>query len=106
MTNDPQRYMMATAAHHKLGDISRDEPGLAYIDSEEGDDYIGQWVTGAGYVHVRFPKATTRDLTAEERARFNGRELEMSGRIVGRIEIPEPAAEHQARLAAEPKETP
>ena len=95
-----QRYMMATTAHHKLGDISRDQPGLAYIDGEDGDDYIGQWVTGAGYIQVRFPKATTRELTAEERERFNGRELEMSGRIVGRIEIPEPAA----RLAAESTE--
>lgn len=96
----PQRYMMATTAHHKLGDISRDQPDLAYIDREDGDDFIGQWVTGAGYIEVRFPKTTTRELTAEERERFDGCELEMSGRIVGRIELPEPAADHPARLAA------
>lgn len=64
------RYMMATKAIHTLGDISRDEPDLAIIDSEAGDDYIGEWLTGVGYVGVRFPKATTRELTDDEKAYY------------------------------------
>lgn len=64
------RYMMATKATHLLGDISRDEPDLAIIDSEAGDDYIGEWLTGIGYVGVRFPKATTRELTDDEKAYY------------------------------------
>jgi len=69
----PDRYLMATTATHVLGDISRDEPHLALIYGEDGDDWIGEWVTGIGYINVRFPKATTRELTAEEVALYDGR---------------------------------
>ena len=81
------RYMMATTAHHQLGDISRDKPDLAWITSEDGDTYTGAWVTGFGYVNVRFPKATTRELTAEERAHYDGRQVVMGGRPRGRIDF-------------------
>lgn len=81
------RYMMATTAHHQLGDISRDKPDLAWIASEDGDDYTGAWVTGFGHVNVRFPKATTRELTAEERAYYDGRQLALGNRLVGRIDF-------------------
>lgn len=81
------RYMMATKALHKLGDISRDQPDLCLIRDEDGDDFIGEWVTGFGYIQVRFPKATTRDLTDAERARYDGQELELSGRDWGRIDL-------------------
>jgi hypothetical protein len=81
------RYMMATTAIHKMGDISRDEPDLCIVRREDGDDYIGEWVTGFGYVKVRFPKATTRDLTEQEKAHYNGLGLEMSGRPWGQIHI-------------------
>jgi len=55
------------------------------------DDYIGNWVTGFGYINVRFPRATTRDLTPAERARYDGAELELSGRPYGSIQLdPEP----------------
>lgn len=74
-------YMMATNAIHKLGDISRDVPSLAIIYGEEGDDLIGEWVTGIGYVNVRFPKATTRELTAEERAEYNGKLIDTAGAV-------------------------
>lgn len=60
------RYMMGTTAIAKLGDISRDEPDLCRIDREEGTDYIGAWVTGFGFFDVKFPKATTRELTEDE----------------------------------------
>lgn len=91
------RYMMATAAIHKLGDISRDEPDLCFVHDEDGGDYIGQWVTGFGYVKVRFPKATTRDLTEQEKAHYHGLELEMSGRPWGRIDLDDPTAQDAGR---------
>lgn len=73
---EDDRYMMATTAIHTLGDISRDEPDLARIYGEDGDDYIGQWVAGYGYVNVRFPKASTRPLNAKEIAYYRTRVLE------------------------------
>jgi hypothetical protein len=83
------RYMMATKAIHKLGDISRDEPDLCIVSDEDGDDWIGQWVTGYGYINVRFPKATTRELTAAERERYDGLELTIGkdDRPWGRVEL-------------------
>ena len=81
------RYMMATKGIHKLGEISRDQPDLAWITGEDGDDFTGVWVTGFGYFNVRFPKATTRELNAEEHARYDGTELELSGRPWGRIDL-------------------
>jgi hypothetical protein len=66
--------MMATHAFHQFaGDISRDRHALAVITDENEHDYIGQWVEGVGYINVRFPKGTTRELTPEEIERFNGR---------------------------------
>lgn len=79
--NVTPRYMMATKAIHKLGDISRDEPDLAWITGEDGDNWTGQWITGYGYIDVRFPKATTRDLTAAEREDYAGRLVELNGEV-------------------------
>ena len=64
-------YMMATQATHKTGDISSDEPDLCYIEKEDGDNYVGHWVTGFGFINVEFPKETTRKLTGEEIAHYN-----------------------------------
>ncbi len=83
--------MIATKAIHKLGDISRDQPDLCIIDSETDDDYIGKWVTGFGYVRVRFPKDTTRELTAAEREQYNGKGLELAGQPCGNIDLGEQA---------------
>jgi hypothetical protein len=69
------RYVMATRAHHKLGDISRIVPDLAYVTDEDDEAYIGQWVEGFGYINVRFPKATTRELTDAEREHYDGKRL-------------------------------
>ena len=64
----PQAFRYATEAHHQLGDISRPEGGFVRIDETVADDenYYGNWLTGLGFINVRFPKATTRELTAEE----------------------------------------
>lgn len=48
-------------------DLSRDKPDLCLIGKESIDYYIGSWVTGFGFINVKFPKATTRELTAVER---------------------------------------
>ena len=60
------RYMMGTKAIHKAGDISRDEPDYCYIKQQEGDNYIGAWVEGYGFIDVKFPVETTRECTPEE----------------------------------------
>jgi len=62
---------MATKAIHKMGDISRDKPDLCIINSEDESNYIGNWVTGYGFVEVEFPKETTRELTEEEIKNYN-----------------------------------
>lgn len=67
------KFMMATTAIHQLGDISRDQEDICRIEREEGDDYIGSWVTGFGFIEVRFPKSTTRDLTADDVKFYDGR---------------------------------
>lgn len=73
------KYMMATTAIHQLGNISSDVPDLCVVHKEDGDDYVGNWVTGLGFIGVRFPKSTTRELTTEEHQRYNGQRLSMYG---------------------------
>ena len=65
------KYMMATKAFHKLGDISRDEEDICYVHEERDDGYVGAWVTGFGFIEVFFPKDTTRELTSEETEKYN-----------------------------------
>ena len=67
------KYMIATKAFHKLGEISRSEPDLCVISKEDADNYYGSWVTGFGFIEVRFPKKTTRALTAEDVEKYKGR---------------------------------
>jgi len=79
---------MATRAHHDFaGDISRTEPSLAVIEDETDTDWIGQWVTGLGFLNVRFPKATTRALTPDEVELYDGRLVE-AGNGLWTIHIP------------------
>jgi len=73
------RYMMATVAIHQLGDISRATPSLCLIQRQGLLNYYGHWVTGLGFVEVRFPKKTTRPLTQEERAQYRGKWVEING---------------------------
>lgn len=76
---DSPRYMMATTAIHKLGDISREEPDLCAVYGEDDENYIGRWATGFGFFNVKFPKTTTRELTEEERARYRGSVVSVGG---------------------------
>ena len=66
-----KKYMMATKAIHQLGDISRDEPDICLIHDQDEENYIGNWVTGFGFVDVKFPKATTRELTSKEIQKYD-----------------------------------
>ena len=63
---NPSRVLMGTEAQHQLGDVSRDEPDYFIYDEEDDENYYGAWVTGLGFVNVRFPKATSRELTEAE----------------------------------------
>jgi len=65
------KYMMATKAYHKLGDISSNAPNLCSVSGENGEFYVGSWVTGYGFFHVNFPKETTRELTQKEIEHYN-----------------------------------
>ncbi len=92
MTDDRDRHMMATTATHQCGDISRDQPSLAIIYGETDTDYIGEWATGLGLVNVRFPKATTRNLTDAEKQQYSDKVI-VTGGIARPIRIePEPVS--------------
>lgn len=71
-------YMMATTAYHLMGEISRDEYDLCYINSETDKYHIGNWITGYGFFDVLFPKKTTRPLTKEEIDKHNGTFIQVS----------------------------
>jgi hypothetical protein len=81
--------MMATRATHQLGDLSRFPANLALITGEDDDHWIGSWVEGYGYINVHFPKATTRPLTAEEIAAYDGHLVEVAGLDNYVIRIPQ-----------------
>ena len=79
--------MMATKAYHQMGDISRDEPQLCFIYSETKDYWVGQWCEGFGFFNVLFPKDTTRYVTKEEVEEFNGRQMYINSRPIGKLEV-------------------
>jgi len=67
------KYMIATKATHKLGDLSREMDStlehlenLCRVTKEDDENYYGMWTTGMGFFDVKFPKETTRELTQEE----------------------------------------
>ena len=81
------RYMMATQAFHKLGDISSGEADLCRVSSEEDEYFYGSWVCGLGFIDVAFPKATTRRLVPEEVQKYDGMGLTLSGAPIGRLDL-------------------
>ena len=52
-------YILATEAHHKLGDISREIEAVAYFGESDDDNYYGSWAEGFGFFNVKFPKKTS-----------------------------------------------
>ncbi len=83
------KYMMATKATHQLGDISSDEPDICYIKREGTNNYVGHWVTGMGFVDVKFPKETTRDLTPEEIEYWNKKSFQIGSQPSYKLMIKE-----------------
>ena len=81
------KYMMATKAYHKLGDLSRKDVDLCIIESEDEENYIGRWVSGFGFFRVKFPKETTRELTEDEISSIDGSVYTISGQTIGRIKL-------------------
>ena len=63
MTEIEPKYMMATKAYHLMGDISTETPDLCVVHGEEGDNWVGNWVTGFGVYEREVSKATTRNPT-------------------------------------------
>ena len=80
------KYMMATKAIHKLGDISREED-LCVIYDETKTDYIGNWITGFGFIKVKFPKETTRELTSEEVEKYNKTYVQISSQPAIKLKV-------------------
>jgi hypothetical protein len=75
------KFMMATKAIHKLGDISNDTPDICHIHDEDENNYIGNWIYGFGFIDVKFPKETTRELTAEEIEKYHGTPWGINGAV-------------------------
>lgn len=81
-------HMMATKAYHKMGNVSSGTADICFIYSEIDDEfYVGNWVFGFGYFDVLFPKATTRELTAGEISKYNGRPMATNNSPIGNLEI-------------------
>jgi len=78
------KYKMATTAIHQLGDISSDVEDLCFVYAEDDDNWYGQWATGIGFFDVKFPKATTRDLTEKEIVYYEKKNLYLNGSYVGK----------------------
>lgn len=90
------KYMIATVANHKLGDLSRDDSSanldgenLCVVHSETDENYIGNWVLGLGFVNVEFPKTSTRDLTDAEIARFDRQKVQINSQAPFELNIKE-----------------
>jgi len=81
------KYMMATKAIHIMGDISRDEEDLCVITEEDEENYIGNWVFGFGFIHVKFPKATTRELTQEEIDEYNKGYVQINNQVPIKLNV-------------------
>lgn len=64
---DECKILMATKAIHVMGDISRKDPDYCVVYGETETDYVGNWVTGYGFIDVKFSKETTRECTPEEK---------------------------------------
>lgn len=93
------KYMMATKAIHRDKDISSDAYDLCFIHSEDDDNYIGNWVYGFGFVDVKFPKTTTRDLTQDEIEKYHGTLYFIGDSLQGIINITGESCDKKAVLS-------
>lgn len=80
------KYMMATKAFHKLGDVSSDTPDLCQVFKMDKKYYYGHWVEGYG-LNVRFPKKTTKYLTKEQVKYYKNKSVIYRSGVVHRLNI-------------------
>jgi hypothetical protein len=81
------KYMMGTEAYHQLGNISSDEYDLFYAQAETDKYWIGNWVTGFGFINVCFPKETSRELTQEEIEKYNKQAIQINNQPPIRLKV-------------------
>ena len=81
------KYMMATKAIHKLGDISSSFPDLCHVYDEDENNYYGSWVTGFGFFDVRLPKKTTRELTKKEIKKYNKMSVKINSQPAIKLKV-------------------
>lgn len=81
------KYMMATKAIHQLGDISSDTPDICRVHEEHDEHYVGEWVTGLGFINVKFPKETTRNLTEDEIEKYSKYWYQLSSQPTYKLDI-------------------
>ncbi len=84
---DQGYYMMANqCVYHHTGELDQfSKYDIVIVFSEDAENYIGNWVTGFGFVGVRFPKDTTRPLTDEEADYYSGRATRINSQPPQRI---------------------
>lgn len=80
-------YMMATKAYHQLGEVSRDEPDICYVTKFQSGHYYGSWISGYGFVNVKFPLETTRELTEIERVYYRNCKYQLSDHEPVKLDI-------------------
>lgn len=86
-TKIDNKYLIGTIAFHQLGEISRDEPDLFRAYGETKDYYVGMWVTGFGFFDVLFPKDTSRELTDEEREKYNAMHVQIGSQPPQKLNV-------------------
>ena len=80
-------YAMGKEAHHYLGDISRKDWDIVQVVQEDADNYYGNWLYGYGYVDVRFPKSSLRELTKEEIDQYEGSNFGIVGSWANKLKV-------------------
>ena len=75
MDTERNHYIMATNAAHVTGDLSSKNPDLAVVYEDRGDFWVGNWVTGFGFINVWFPKSTSRELSWIEKKWLETKEV-------------------------------
>ena len=88
------KYMIATTAIHKLGDLSREldiegqlMENLCRVSEEDNENYYGMWTTGFGFFGVKFPKESTRELSQEEIDFFNTKSVRISSQPPVKLKV-------------------
>ena len=74
-------------AIHKLGDIGREEDDFIRVHREEGENFIGAFEEGFGFIDVKFRKENCRPINEDEYNRLNGCRQQIGSIITNPMEI-------------------